>query len=68
VTSAQAQRSRAATGDYSHARAQCGAALPDGLFSNQKSQFGYTLECLGIENFAIFYDHLEYFMTIWNIL
>jgi hypothetical protein len=26
------------------------------------------LECLGIENFAIFYDHLEYFMTIWNIL
>jgi hypothetical protein len=31
--------------------------LPDGLFSNQKSQFGYILEGLEI---GIFYGHLEY--------
>jgi hypothetical protein len=35
--------------------------LPDGLFSYQKSQFGYILEGLGVENVDIFYDHLEYF-------
>jgi hypothetical protein len=31
--------------------------LPDGLFSNQKSQFGYILEGLGMEIFVIFYDY-----------
>jgi hypothetical protein len=35
--------------------------LPDGLFSNQKSLFGYILEGPGTENVCIF-------MTIWNIL
>jgi hypothetical protein len=34
--------------------------LPDGIFSNQKSQFGYILEGLGIENAGIF-------MAIWDI-
>jgi hypothetical protein len=28
--------------------------LPDGLFSNQKSQFGQILEGLGMENLGIF--------------
>jgi hypothetical protein len=41
--------------------------LPDGLFLNQKSKFGYILEGLGMEN-VIFYDHLEYFMAISYIL
>jgi hypothetical protein len=31
--------------------------LPDGLFTNQTSQFGYILEGLGMEN-----DHLQYFV------
>jgi hypothetical protein len=35
--------------------------LPDGLFSNQKSRFGYILEGLGMGNVGSF-------MTIWNIL
>jgi hypothetical protein len=55
--------------------------LPDGIFSYQKSQFGYILERLGKEifvyfiaiwnilpHFGIFYGHLEYFTTLWNIL
>jgi hypothetical protein len=42
--------------------------LPDGLFSNQKSQFGSILEGLEIENLGIFYDHLVYFTAIGNIL
>jgi hypothetical protein len=33
--------------------------LPDGLFSNQKSQFWSTLEGLRMENIVIFYDHME---------
>jgi hypothetical protein len=33
--------------------------LPDGLFSNQQSQFGKILEGLAM---------LVYFMTIWSIL
>jgi hypothetical protein len=41
--------------------------LPDGLFSNQKYQFGYILEDLGMENVGLFYDHLEYFTAIWYI-
>jgi hypothetical protein len=47
--------------------------LPDGIFSNKKSKFGYIFEGLRIENVAIFYAHLEYmhysnlayFMVIW---
>jgi hypothetical protein len=34
------------------------SGLPDGLFSNQKSQFWYILEGLGMGNVGIFYDHL----------
>jgi hypothetical protein len=42
--------------------------LPDGLFSNQKSQFGLILQGLAMENLGIFYDHLVYFTAIGNIL
>jgi hypothetical protein len=35
--------------------------LPDGFFSNPKSQFGQILEGLRLENMVIFYGHLEYF-------
>jgi hypothetical protein len=41
--------------------------LPDGLFSYQKTQFGYILEGLGMETVGIFYEHLEYFSAIWYI-
>jgi hypothetical protein len=46
----------------------CGPGLPDGFFSNQKSQFGYILEGPRLENVDICYGHLEYFTDIWNIL
>jgi hypothetical protein len=42
--------------------------LPDGLFSNQKSQFGKNFQVLRLENIDIFYGHLEYFMDIWDIV
>jgi hypothetical protein len=42
--------------------------LPDGLFSNQKSQFWSSLEGLTMENIGIFNDHLVYFTAIGNIL
>jgi hypothetical protein len=42
--------------------------LPDGLFSNQKSQFGKILDGLAMENLVIFCDHLVYFTAIGNIL
>jgi hypothetical protein len=43
--------------------------LPDSLSSkNKKSQFGYILEGLEMENVGIFYGHLEYFMVILYIL
>jgi hypothetical protein len=35
------------------------AGLPDGIFPNQKSQFGKILEGLGMEKVDIFYGHLE---------
>jgi hypothetical protein len=44
------------------------AGMPDGLFSYQKSQFGYIFEGLRIENAGIICDHLEYFWIIWYIL
>jgi hypothetical protein len=37
-----------------------GPGLPDGLFSDQKYQFGYILEGLRMENARIFHGHLEY--------
>jgi hypothetical protein len=42
--------------------------LPDGLFSNQKFQFGYILEGFRWEKVEKFYGHLEYFMDILDIL
>jgi hypothetical protein len=33
--------------------------FPDGIFSYQKFQFGYTLEGFGMENVGIFYGNLE---------
>jgi hypothetical protein len=42
--------------------------LPDGLVSNQKSQFGKIFQALRMENVGIFYGHLEHFKAIWNIL
>jgi hypothetical protein len=41
--------------------------LPDGFFSNQKSQFGQILEGLGLENVDVLYGHLEYFTDIGDI-
>jgi hypothetical protein len=38
--------------------------LPDGLFSNQKSQFGKILEDLAMEEVGLFYGHLVYFMWL----
>jgi hypothetical protein len=35
------------------------AGLPDGLFSDQKSQFRYFIEGLGMEYVGIYYDHLK---------
>jgi hypothetical protein len=35
--------------------------LPNGLFSNPKSQFGHILDGLRLKNVAIFYDHLVHF-------
>jgi hypothetical protein len=41
------------------------AGLPDGLFSNQKSQFWLNLEGLRMGNVVILYHQLEYFTAIW---
>jgi hypothetical protein len=46
--------------------------LPDGLFSNQKSQFGKIfIYFMAIWNIlwrlGIFYDHLVHFVFIWYI-
>jgi hypothetical protein len=51
--------------DHSKLSPNFPAGLPGGLFSNQKSQFGYILVGLGMENVVIFYDKWEYFMAIW---
>jgi hypothetical protein len=42
--------------------------LPDGIFSNQKSQFGYFLESLALEDVGIFYGRLVYFTAICEML
>jgi hypothetical protein len=44
------------------------AGLPDGFFSNQKSQIGSILEGPRLENVDIFYGHLEYYTDILDIL
>jgi hypothetical protein len=44
------------------------AGLPDGLFSNQKSQFGSNLVGLSFQNVHTFYGHVEYYMDSWDIL
>jgi hypothetical protein len=42
--------------------------LPDGLFSNQKSQFGQSLDVRAMEDVWTFFEHVVYFTTIWYIL
>jgi hypothetical protein len=42
--------------------------LPDGIFWNQKSQFGYILECLTMKDVAKFYCSSVYFTAFPNIL
>jgi hypothetical protein len=42
--------------------------LPDDSFSDQKSQLGYILEDLGLENVDICSGHLKYFLTIGFVL
>jgi hypothetical protein len=42
--------------------------LPDGIFSNQRAEFGYILEGLATGDVGIFYGHLVYFTAIWSIL
>jgi hypothetical protein len=42
--------------------------LPDGIFSNQKSQFGYILEGLAMEDIGKFMTILVYFTVVWSIL
>jgi hypothetical protein len=41
-----------------------GTVLPDGIFSNQRSQFLQVLECLAIRNVGTFCDHLVNFPAI----
>jgi hypothetical protein len=42
--------------------------LPDGKFSNQKSQFGSILGCLAMKDVGKFYVHLVYSASISYIL
>jgi hypothetical protein len=42
--------------------------LPDGIFSNQNSKFGYIFEGLAAEDVGIFYGQLFYFTAIGFIL
>jgi hypothetical protein len=44
------------------------AGLPDGLFSDPKSQFWFVYVGLGMENLGIFYGHFGTFKSIWRIL
>jgi hypothetical protein len=45
-----------------------GPGLPDGLFSDQKSQFREILEGLAMEDVGVFYGHLVHFMVFCYIL
>jgi hypothetical protein len=49
-----------------HERSRTG--LPDGLFSNQKSNFGKILEGHAMEDDGIFYGHSVHFTVFWDIL
>jgi hypothetical protein len=52
-----------------HRLAEIGSsALPDGIFSNQKSQFGKILDGFAMEGVGLFYGHLVYFTAIGYIL
>jgi hypothetical protein len=42
--------------------------LPDGLYPNQKSQFGLLLEDLKLKNVYKIYVLLDSFTDIWDIL
>jgi hypothetical protein len=42
--------------------------LPDGSFSNQKSQFGEILDGLGMEKVGIFFGHLIHFWPFGNLV
>jgi hypothetical protein len=42
--------------------------VADGLFSNQKSKFGYILEGLAMEDDGMFYGHLVHFTVFCCIL
>jgi hypothetical protein len=68
--------------DCTRSRVFVGPRLPDGLFSDQKSQFGYILDGLTMEDVCVIYvwtfsllcehliyykGHLVYFMVIWCI-
>jgi hypothetical protein len=44
------------------------SGLPDGLFSNQKSKFGYILEGLALKDVGIFNRHLVAFTVFRYIL
>jgi hypothetical protein len=46
----------------------CQTGLPDGMFSNQKSQFGKILEGLAMEDDGLFYGHLVHFTVVCYIL
>jgi hypothetical protein len=42
--------------------------LPDGIFSNQKSRFGFISEEFAMKDIGILYGHLVYFIASWYIL
>jgi hypothetical protein len=57
------------------------SGLPDGIFPNQKSHFGYILEDLAMEDvgafmaiwsimlpFGICYGYLVYFLPFWYVV
>jgi hypothetical protein len=48
-------------------RASSHPGLPDGSFSNQKSQFGYILEGLGNEKVGIFFGYFENITAIYSV-
>jgi metabotropic glutamate receptor 6/7/8 len=42
---------------------RCRPGLPDGILSNQKSQFGKIWEGLGMEKVGIFHGHMVYIIA-----
>jgi hypothetical protein len=49
---------------FRHSPSGVKPGLPDGIFSDQKFQFNYILEGLGIERFDIFYG-IRY--ILWSL-